>query len=105
MKRLLVLTVALVPFGIATGAWAEPIPATSGALSLGDHQVGTETMVMQDSDRMITVTNQVNGEESAEAVQATPAPAQRQEPRTPILPEGMVVRSSQFGGVSVGVEF
>lgn len=104
MKRLLALIVALGSLGVATGAWAEP--ANSGALELGDHQVGTESMVMQDDNRMTTVTSDVNDEQPATVEQQdSSAPPQQQQGQPRLLPEGMVVRSSQFGGVSVGVEF
>lgn len=105
MKRLLVLAVALVPLGISTAAGAQT--SNSGALTLGVQQVGTDSMVLQDRDRMTNVANQMNHEEppSTEQNASTTAPPQQRQTRTPVLPEDMVVRSSSFGGVSVGVEF
>lgn len=110
MKRLIGLMIVLIPLGIATAAGAEP--AKSGALELGAHQVGTNSTATVDSERMANATNQVNQQNNSsgaapDAQSSTQSSTQSsQNNRVPsLLPEGMVVRSSTFGGVSVGVEF
>lgn len=110
MKRLIGLMIVLIPLGMATAAGAEP--AKSGVLELGAHQVGTDSMATFDGERMTNATNQVNHQNNSpgsapDAQSSTQSSTQSsQSDRAPnILPEGMVVRPSTFGGVSVGVEF
>jgi hypothetical protein len=106
MKPVVGMMIALIPLGITAAAWANPSvrPAPGDALELGTHQVGVERSPNSQGDRIESITHQINQPNSTDAANETSQPANRQ-PAPRILPEGMVVQSSSFGGVSVGVEF
>jgi hypothetical protein len=101
-----VLLPALLPFGWVTAAGANPTSiAQPGASALDTQEASVTESSEQEFDRLNNLANQINqgvGRQPARSGQSQAMPSLNEFLN---LPENMVVRGTQRGGLAIGREF